>query len=736
MTKKWKQNNISSKNYQIIILASILSLLLFLISNCVNYQKNLIKNGNNLLNKIINQRILEESKDEIISSKKSDEICKNSNYISEDLKNIDELNNYITYGNEDKKCFKTLINNINYIIKEDKNYLKVLKNIIKNKDCFIHMIPAFIFLLNLILSIFGWIIFIVCCCCNCCCCCKKSNCKNICSIFTLSLYLLSIIICIIGFLKSDSIIEGIVHMKCSILEFFEHILEGETNKEFPGWAGLNKIIYTLKDMNDGIKNLKKGTLNDLNREINNIINKEISLKNKMEESGNNFILLQYSNLYSSNDYYMESRGISGRYILDLVKFFGRKAKIINSGEEKYEPENSFLDTWYKEYKDISKTADIYLQETVSDLNTIIDNTNEDIIKNLEEGIDNINKLIVFFNNINKEMEDIFIIKSDKIEKYTINIFKYFFISTGAIYFFLVLYIFILCIFSSNPPSDYCGFRCLLKRFPHILWNILCIIMIISFIFGLFCYFFGTIGNDFVSLISFVISEDNLNINGENLIIDQLEESKDYLDKCINGDGKIIDLIRIKNNYNNALNNLIKHEKLINQIKNEFLMRKSFTTYSFYEDQLKARYNLSIIPMLIKDNYEINLPLNNEINYEYSANKYIKFDIELKLMNNLIKEHETTIYKNEQWKINSNSPNECKNRDTQIYSSLEFNPLKCRPIYRDWIKNLPNNDIKTEAKIISDTLMFLDNAIKNQENDNSSEPQSFITILNNLKKEYG
>ena len=121
--------------------------------------------------------------------------------------------------------------------------------------------------------------------------------------------------------------------------------------------------------------------------------------------------------------------------LDLVKFFGRKAKIISSGEEKYEPENSILDTWYKEYKDISKTADIYLQETVSDLNTIIDNTNEDIIKNLEEGIDNINKLIVFFNNINKEMEDIFIIKSDKIEKYTINIFKYFFISTDAIYFF-------------------------------------------------------------------------------------------------------------------------------------------------------------------------------------------------------------------------------------------------------------------------------------------------------------
>ena len=52
--------------------------------------------------------------------------------------------------------------------------------------------------------------------------------------------------------------------------------------------GLNKIAYILKDMNDGIKNLKEGTLNDLNQEINNINDKKISLKNKKEESGNEF----------------------------------------------------------------------------------------------------------------------------------------------------------------------------------------------------------------------------------------------------------------------------------------------------------------------------------------------------------------------------------------------------------------------------------------------------------------
>jgi prefoldin subunit 5 len=206
-------------------------------------------------------------------------------------------------------------------------------------------------------------------------------------------------------------------MKCSILKFFDHLLEGETDQSFPKWAGLNKIEDILKNMKEGIKELKIGTLNDLNQEINNINEKKNSFKNKMEESGNEFYSspnrLTYSNLYSSNNYYIESRGVNGRYTLDMIKFFGKKINIDDSDEEKYEPENSILDTLYREYENITKNADIYLEETINDFKNIIDNRNGDIIENLEQGYQNINKLKDYFNNINKDIEDILINKSKK-----------------------------------------------------------------------------------------------------------------------------------------------------------------------------------------------------------------------------------------------------------------------------------------------------------------------------------
>ena len=65
----------------------------------------------------------------------------------------------------------------------------------------------------------------------------------------------------------------------------------------------------------------------------------------------------------------------------------------------------------------------------------------------------------------------------------------------------------------------------------------------------------------------------------------------------------------------------------------------------------------------------------------------------------------------------------------IFYSSEFNPLKCRPIDRDWIQTTSNTDIKAEAKIISDFLSFLDNA------NNKNENRSFINILNDLKRIY-
>ena len=198
-----------------------------------------------------------------------------------------------------------------------------------------------------------------------------------------------------------------------------------------------------------------------------------------------------------------------------------------------------------------------------------------------------------------------------------------------------LWIFVVCIYSGNNCIDCSCIRCTLKCIIHILWNILYLIIILIFILGILLSFFGTLGNDIVSVVSFIISEENLGEEGENLIVDQLGEAKKYLNVCINGDGRIYDLLNINNNQNNSLNNLIKNEEQINEIKNEFKEKKNFTTYSYYVVQLKSRFNLSIIPMLIKVIYDIKLPINNVYNYEGQSDKYLKFDIELNELNTLI-----------------------------------------------------------------------------------------------------
>ena len=116
---------------------------------------------------------------------------------------------------------------------------------------------------------------------------------------TCILYIFSIGICIYGGIRSNTIIMGIIDTKCSILKFFDQILEGESKQSVPKWPGFNKITNILIDMKNEIKDLRNATLNELNQKLDNIENSKIILKNKMEESGNAFYSHPNSNTYKN-----------------------------------------------------------------------------------------------------------------------------------------------------------------------------------------------------------------------------------------------------------------------------------------------------------------------------------------------------------------------------------------------------------------------------------------------------
>ena len=303
MVKLSKENFIFSKKLKLYVkLILIFILIQLIIINSIKARRTLKKQileENNFFDNILKVRKLEENQNENIFSTNCDKICSNADeelfeyYKTGNLENIEDFDNYMTYENKDKPYFKALINIINYYIFNDtKN--EDIESSTNIKDDIItyskHVIPILIFLVIGVLTIPFWLVCLICCCCNCCCCCccKKPECKFRCFIITFVLYMISIAACIYGFIKSDSIVIGISNTECSILKFYEQILEGETKQTLPKWAGIKKISQILMNIKDEIKDLRKNELNELNQELDNIRNKKISFKNKMKESGNAF----------------------------------------------------------------------------------------------------------------------------------------------------------------------------------------------------------------------------------------------------------------------------------------------------------------------------------------------------------------------------------------------------------------------------------------------------------------
>ena len=289
------------KPYHIILLACIISPLLVINSNYANKKRAIEKlnlQKKKLFDKIITRKLdeaePETDENEANNSTNSDKICERGNkdlrkyYETGDLKEIGlNPNKGLECEDKDKGYFKSLIN----IIKsatggddeegdevEDRNQgdgeLRNLElSITELKDDIIsylmHLLPILIFLVLGILSLPAWPICCFCTCCNCCCCCccKKPGCKIPCFIFTYIFYGLSVAICIYGLTQTNKIFVGIADTECSILKFFDQVLEGETKNSTPRWPGIEGIDDIISDINGEIDKLKTGTLEDLRNEI-------------------------------------------------------------------------------------------------------------------------------------------------------------------------------------------------------------------------------------------------------------------------------------------------------------------------------------------------------------------------------------------------------------------------------------------------------------------------------------
>ena len=734
MTKEKETINPRLKSYQIFLLSCLLCSVLILNSNYVNEQRSKKKlniQGNKIFDDVISLRKLEPQ-----GNSDSDEVCSRGSddlieyYKTGDLSLIDLDNEPIKCDDKDADYMKALRGLMRNLIGGDDDAngdrLRNLDEGDSTKDNIMQylnrVLPMAVFLVIGVLSIFGWIAccFFNCYDCCCCCCCKKKTCKIPWFIFTYVFYALVVAVCIYGLSESNKIFKGLANTECSLLKFLDQILDGEVKQDLPRWAGITGINDILSRLSGQINRLGQGTYTELQGKIRDTKTKKTSFSQTMKSIGNQFFdgpsnPSQYKSCYLSDNYdgyppilTNPNQEVKGTYVLDLVKNFGIY-------ENDAFTNNSTLYYWNQEYSTIASDADGYMDTAESSFRQVLNESLDPITEELGKAQDTLNDLREPFDDVNDKIGDKVADYADKIDKYGKMAVQIVFSVLMVMNIALAVLMTLIGIFSIKACADCCFCRCIFKSCVHILWNVLALMMVLSFLIGAILSLVGRVGEDVMSLASFIFSEDNFNSNNPLFLDEMGDEGKRYLRRCMLGDGDIAAELNISDQIG-SLNNVSSIERNISNVLNQFSgIIFGCYTYNYTKSLLKAREDLSSNFYLVSTNTDLQNPvlpisfddavksLNSKINSEYSSNK-------------------------DTW--NREGTNEdCPSGAPSGKENL--NVSKCDPqtVYTD----VTNDDIKKYSTIIHKSMDLAKNA--NDKTLNTAGQKSLINILDDLVAEY-
>lgn len=426
------------------------------------------------------------------------------------------VDNYSFHSENDEQP-KYITNLMSLVTGESIEFSELAQSYIK------HALVSIIFFAIGILSILGWIFCAACCCCNCCCCCccKDKSCKTPCFIFFIIFSCVTIITSIIGLGKSNLIFTGLADTECSILQFIDILLNGQKSEKLPRWLGFQGINDFIFDIEKQINSTGKNGVQKM-KEMNQNLQEK---KNKF----NNVFNEDYNTFFTTKDFLFD------KYLLDQCYEYGpANPNEVLIGNRK------FLDTFKEEYTQVTGTAEEYLNSTSQYLDYVFDISGigylftdiREILDNLKGDIDSINE------NLSETVIDF----SDLIDNYGKLYFKILFSVIIGLNSALVLFIFLFFCCGGDSTDGCCFCNCFLKFLIHLVWNILAILLIGSFIAGSIFTFIGTVGGDLLLTVSIFFSQENLNSENPKLV----KEAGKYLDECINKEGNLIGSLDIVN----------------------------------------------------------------------------------------------------------------------------------------------------------------------------------------------
>ena len=587
------------------------------------------------------------------------------------------------------------------------------------------ILPVIIALAMSILCIFGWIICCFCNCCNCCCCCccKKPGCKIPCFLFTYVFYALAVAVCVYGLTQTNTIFTGLANTECSILRFFDEILYGEMKQTRPRWAGIEGINSILSELSTVITNMGESTYQALEEGMDNIADEEEAFELQLQNSGNefydngNYMLGTFSKDYTGENKYIsinvevggntikQNINLTGIFTLDLITRFGRYVQGDPNDETNnshYEPEESVLYAWNYEYSTIAGFANRYMENARLGFQDILTRNLGKIQNTLNDAQGKFDDLKKPFDDIHGQISSSIYDYSKLIDDYGKIGVKYVFLALALLNILLAFFILLICMCSGKLCTNCCCCRCWCKFMTHLLWNILALLMIITFLVGSIIALIGKLGGDVMSIISFVMSQENF--DSENpLLIDKLGSASQYLNCCLNGDGDIAGQLNLSNSIG-SFDQIYEAQSRIDQaIENFTMVRDTHLAYNgakdFYEKRIKYEEDFILL-----NNTADTIP--------------IAFSMIIDLLNENIDEA-----KKEKWDYQNGDKTKTCSSDIDIdiddhTNNIKFHPSTCKPNDRDWIEELRNKDqsqltdkeknILNYADLITDSVDIINN----------------------------
>lgn len=557
-----------------------------------------------------------------------------------------------------------------------------------------HILPLLVIAGIAILSFPGWIVCLGLWCgdCCCCCCCTKDICKIPSFVFSYIFYGICALVCFYGLSKSNSIFVEIADTKCSILKFIDEVVDGESNNNPPYWAGIENITDILDRLAEKVDEMKTGTENILNNE-----KSDLDIKRGLFE-GN---LDSKSDLIAGGDYKITYD--SKQYQLDLANEFG----IYDNNNKVVSSKYSISGLWIKEYNSTATIAEECFVNTTKGFQVILngDSVSNSLeqsklsIKEIKDGFDKI-KLIIA-GNIIKYGDDF-----DKYGKLTFKlVFSVLILMNAGIATFMIL----LCCCSGKLCTCCCCGRGFCKLFIHIIWALMGIFMIFFFLVGALFTISGRVGEDMISVVAYLVSEENLGEDSDTILFGEV---KKYLNKCYNGDGDISKELGF--NEDMKYFQILKNAELkFGEIKPQFVDKKQKFVYKEYLSELnkKCEFNSDELSLIATD-------------VTTTPSKYLFTE----LLNSINTEANTQ-NKKETWDITSTSTDICSSSSTdETHSSTKnYHPKKCFPTDKTWVIN--TGSLSDEVAKLNDFRNFI-NLVQD-----STDNRSIKKIINDLSVNY-